>query len=287
MAARDPLQCAWRRRRATCAPSRCPSPAATGAALARAALLCGVVRLGALRRKNVMRGTLSEASTETDADRAAPCGGRGRPSAQDRSQAPVGCPAASTGWRPRRQRRLHLAQCDIWRQPHSHVWLPCAVVYVHRRCSPCLRHGSHRGTRVGTGPAVGIMSAYLGDAQRGTPGSCRRGDKAAAMASYTKQAKDESLRYLAMRARAIRIEECRFSCGRGAEPVRPAMECRKVAKATLDDTGRAAQDQRHLRLRLAHRAGGGRRRGDRQDSASGGPAAKGSHLHVQGHGRVR
>ena len=48
------------------------------------------------------------------------------------------------------------------------------------------------------------MSAYLGDAQRGTPVSCRRGDKAAAMASYTKQAKDESLQYLAMRARAIR-----------------------------------------------------------------------------------
>src|SRR5262249_22869891 len=31
---------------------------------------------------------------------------------------------------------------------------------------------------------------HLGDAQRGTPVSCRRGDKAAAMASYTKQAKD-------------------------------------------------------------------------------------------------
>jgi hypothetical protein len=46
------------------------------------------------------------------------------------------------------------------------------------------------------------MSAYLGDAQRGTPVSCRRGDNAAAMASYTKQAKDESLQYLAMRARA-------------------------------------------------------------------------------------
>src|SRR5215472_10034524 len=75
---------------------------------------------------------------------------------------------------------------------------------VHRLCSPCLRHGSHRGKRVGTAPAVSIMSAYLGDAQRGTPVSCRRGDKAAAMASYTKQAKDESLQYLAMRARAIR-----------------------------------------------------------------------------------
>jgi len=47
MAARDPLQCAWRRRRATCAPSGCPSPAAAGAALARAALLRGVVLLGA------------------------------------------------------------------------------------------------------------------------------------------------------------------------------------------------------------------------------------------------
>jgi len=51
------------------------------------------------------------------------------------------------------------------------------------------------------------MSAYLGDAQRGTPVSCRRGDKAAAMASYTKQAKDESLQYLAMRARAIRAAQ--------------------------------------------------------------------------------
>lgn len=74
-----------------------------------------------------------------------------------------------------------------------------------------------QGTRVGTAPAVSIMSAYLGDAQRGTPVSCRRGDKAAAMASYTKQAKDESLQYLAMRARAIRAgairtKECRLSC---------------------------------------------------------------------------
>src|SRR5215813_14716406 len=95
----------------------------------------------------------------------------------------------------------------------------------------CLRHGSHRGKRVGTAPAVSIMSAYLGDAQRGTPVSCRRGDKAAAMASYTKQAKDESLQYLAMRARAIRAgairtKECRFSCAPHGEPIRPSIQCR-------------------------------------------------------------
>src|SRR5262245_41139036 len=97
---------------------------------------------------------------------------------------------------------------------------------VHRLCSPCLRHGSHRGKRVGTAPAVSIMSAYLGDAQRGTPVSCRRGDKAAAMASYTKQAKDESLQYLAMRARAIRAgatrtKECRFLARRAASRYGP------------------------------------------------------------------
>jgi len=43
------------------------------------------------------------------------------------------------------------------------------------------------------------------------------------MASYTKQAKDESLQYLAMRARAIRAgairtKECRFSCAPHGEP---------------------------------------------------------------------
>src|SRR5262249_61842421 len=55
-----------------------------------------------------------------------------------------------------------------------------------------------QGKRVGTAPAVSIMSAYPGDAQRGTPVSCRRGDKAAPMASYTNQAKDESPQNLPM-----------------------------------------------------------------------------------------
>src|SRR5262249_25495410 len=96
----------------------------------------------------------------------------------------------------------------------------------------CLRHGSHRGKRVGTAPAVSIMSAYLGDAQRGTPVSCRRGDKAAAMASYTKQAKAESLQYPAMRAGAIRAgamarfeyERWSASWGDGVNAARPPPE---------------------------------------------------------------
>jgi hypothetical protein len=85
--------------------------------------------------------SLVAASADSDGTRASPF--------HAGSQGPVGCPAASTGWRPRCQRRLHRAQCDIWRQPHSHVRVPCAVVYVHRQCSPCLRHPSHRGTGVG------------------------------------------------------------------------------------------------------------------------------------------
>jgi hypothetical protein len=52
------------------------------------------------------------------------------------------------------------------------------------------------------------------------------------MASYTKQAKDESLQYLAMRARAIRAgairtKECRVSCAPGGEPVTTPIQCRK------------------------------------------------------------
>jgi len=66
---------------------------------------------------------------------------------------------------------LHLAQCDIRRQPHSHVWVPCAVVYVHRQCSPCLRHASHMGTRVGMAVALGMVGAYSGDVRRVAPGS--------------------------------------------------------------------------------------------------------------------
>ena len=90
---------------------------------------------------------------------------------QGRSQGPVGCPAASTGWRPRCQRRWHCGQCDTCRQSHSHIWVPCGVVYVHRQCSPCLRHVSHIGTRVGMAITVGIRASTWSDVWRGTPGS--------------------------------------------------------------------------------------------------------------------
>jgi hypothetical protein len=95
----------------------------------------------------------------------------GRRRAQGRSQGPVGCPAASTGWRPRCQRCWHCGQCDIWRQTHSHCWRPSVVVYVHRQCSPCRRHASHRGTRVGIAVVIGIRALTWSDVWRGTPGS--------------------------------------------------------------------------------------------------------------------
>jgi len=61
---------------------------------------------------------------------------------------------------------LHLAQCDIWRQLHSHVWVPCAVVYVHRQCSPCVRQASHMGTRAGMAVGVSIKAPTCGDVRR-------------------------------------------------------------------------------------------------------------------------
>jgi hypothetical protein len=131
--------------------------------------------------------------------------------AQARSQAPVGCPAAPTRWRPRCQRRLHAGQCDIWRQPHSHVWVSCAVVYVHRQCSPCLPHASHRGTRVGLAIGVGIRIPTLGDALRPTRVS----------PACTRAPSRVREHHAPMDA-----VECRFSCERGGGAGRASIQCR-------------------------------------------------------------
>ena len=88
------------------------------------------------------------------------------------------------------------------------------------------------------------MSAYLVDAQRGTPVSCRRGDKAAAMASYTKQAKDESLE-----------RTCRRSAAMG----------RVVgSNVNAESTGGAREAFQDVRVAIAARRGSLRSRGVRR-----------------------